>query len=164
MLPLPHTHRHAARKLVQVKKICAIAHIDLDPDGEGSFDAASATRDVGAILRVMQSVRTGQGHGRDGAAAAESKEEGEEEMGVDREEEGPWGGAAAWAAPLQKVWLDYNYYMCVSPFASPLHLTDGDTSIGILPAGAFECFRSLSVYVHRSLSVYTLNLNATRGF
>lgn len=83
----------------QVKKICAIAHIALDPDGEGTFDAASATRDVGAMLRTMQSMRTAENP--EDTPKALLAEVGTED--AEAEPEGPWGNAATWTAPLHEV-------------------------------------------------------------
>lgn len=91
----------------QVAKLCELAHIELAPEGGGSssdggvgsgsgssgnLDVATVQKDVGAMLRCMQTMR------RD---VRESEgEDGEEE---EEEEDGPWGGAAPWAAPLQEV-------------------------------------------------------------
>lgn len=77
-------------------KLCALAHIELAPEGSGSsgnLDVATVQKDVGAMLRCMQTMpREGRENEVDDGA------DGEEE-----EEYGPWGGAAPWAAPVQEV-------------------------------------------------------------
>lgn len=91
---------------IQVAKLCALAHIELAPEGGGSpgsssssgsgssgnLNVATVQKDVGAMLRCMQTMRR---EGRDGEGEHAEEKEGEED--------GPWGGAAPWAAPLQEV-------------------------------------------------------------
>lgn len=81
--------------LPQVKKLCALAHIELAPEGDpnGGLDVAGVQRDVGAMLRCMQTMRR---TGKDGVPSEEYQDE-------EEEEDGPWGRAAKWATPLQEV-------------------------------------------------------------
>ena len=88
----------------QVAKLCALAHIELAPEGGGSgssgnLDVATVQKDVGAMLRCMQTMR------RESRENESEDDDGEEEEEEEEEEEkdGPWGGAAPWAAPLQEV-------------------------------------------------------------
>lgn len=81
----------------QVNKLCTLAHIELAPDGEG-LDAAAVQRDVGAMLRCMQTMRGGEDGDRDGRV-----DEGAGGGGDVVEDEGPWGGAMKWQAPLHEV-------------------------------------------------------------
>lgn len=67
---------------------------------------AAVQRDVGAMLRCMQTMRRGE----DNVEVALHKGEDEEE------DEGPWGSAAIWAAPMQEVGLILQHY-----FSSPTY-------------------------------------------
>lgn len=99
-------------------KLCALAHIEVAPGGDPAdadtgLDVAAVQRDVGAMLRCMQTMRRGHSEGRgrslehierDAATAAAGA--GAMEVMLPEEEDGlggPWGGAAKWAAPMQEV-------------------------------------------------------------
>lgn len=94
---------------LQVAKLCALAHIELAPegggssDGSGNLDVATVQKDVGAMLRCMQTMRK----------EVRENESGDEDDGEGEEEDGPWGGAAPWAAPLQEV--GYPKYFLLVP-------------------------------------------------
>ncbi|CAM9300652.1 unnamed protein product [Scytosiphon promiscuus] len=92
----------------EIMKLCALAHIELAPEGggrDGSLDVTAVQKDVGAMLRCMQTMRRDnvddgqhrEGQGKEGEERYKQEEEEEEE-----EEEGPWGAAAPWSAPLQE--------------------------------------------------------------
>lgn len=99
-------------------KLCALAHIEVAPEGEPAaaatgLDVAAVQRDVGAMLRCMQTMRRGhnEGGGRslehiESDAATAAAGAGTIELKLPEEEDGlggPWGGAAKWAAPMQEV-------------------------------------------------------------
>ncbi|CAM9163026.1 unnamed protein product [Hapterophycus canaliculatus] len=91
----------------EVMKLCALAHIELAPEGsgpDGGLDVTAVQKDVGAMLRCMQTMRredSDDGQYRKGRGEREEEEVvGGQRGGV--EEEGPWGGAASWSAPLQE--------------------------------------------------------------
>lgn len=89
----------APAKLCQVTKLCALAHIELAPDEEPmgrGLSAAAVQRDVGAMLKCMATMRDERG-------ASSPKHP--EEVNAEGRDEGPWGGAARWATPLQEVGL-----------------------------------------------------------
>lgn len=88
------THSSIPWYRAQIMKLCALAHIDLAPSGSkgGGLDVAAVQRDVGAMLRCMQTMR------KDHGDIPETLEEGDDE-----ENEGPWEGVAKWEAPLQQV-------------------------------------------------------------
>lgn len=88
---------HLAHACLQIDKLCALAHIELAPDGGEGLDAAAVQRDVGAMLRCMQTMRGG---GKDGDHDGRVEECGE---GGVVEDVGPWGGAMKWQAPLHEV-------------------------------------------------------------
>lgn len=97
-------------------KLCALAHIELVQEGGGGsgssssessdvLDVAAVQRDVGAMLRCMQTMRRERvgerGSGGGGHSTGENRRrEGKEGEGG---EDGPWGGAVPWAAPMQEV-------------------------------------------------------------
>lgn len=102
----------------QVHKLCALAHIEVAPEGDSAvaangLDVAAVQRDVGAMLRCMQTMRRGHDEeggrpleylGRDAEAAVAGA--GAMELELPEGEDGlsgPWGGAAKWAAPMQEV-------------------------------------------------------------
>lgn len=105
--------RHIQCPNTQVAKLCALAHIELVPEGGGenseSLDVAAVQRDVGAMLRCMQTMRrerVDNGGGGDGSGGHHSTGEnrgGGGEEGEEERDDGPWGGAVPWAAPLQEV-------------------------------------------------------------
>lgn len=94
-------------EITQVTKLCALAHIEVSPEGgRGNLDVAAVQRDVGAMLRCMQTMRRERRREEDQSGGGEQRraEEvrgGECKDGID--EDGPWGGAVPWAAPLQEV-------------------------------------------------------------
>ncbi|CAM9828707.1 unnamed protein product, partial [Ectocarpus sp. 13 AM-2016] len=88
-----------------VAKLCALAHIELAPEGadgscsSGNLDVYAVKKDVGAMLRCMQTMRRendDSGGGGGGGRRGYQEIEGEEG------EDGPWGGAVSWAAPLEE--------------------------------------------------------------
>ncbi len=95
----------------QVAKLCALAHIEVPSEGGGgggggNLDVAAVQRDVGAMLRCMQTMRRDRQREEDRSGGGEQHPTGEVrggevEDGID--EDGPWGGAVPWAAPLQEV-------------------------------------------------------------
>jgi len=96
-----------------VAKLCALAHIEVSPGGGGSgsgsgsggsLDVAAVQRDVGAMLRCMKTMRREREREEDRRGSGEQRRTGEVRGGKGEEEEdGPWGGAVPWAAPLQEV-------------------------------------------------------------
>lgn len=87
----------------QVAKLCALAHIELAPEGadgsgsSGNLDVSAVKKDVGAMLRCMQTMRREDDDSSGGKGRDNQEVEGEEG------EDGPWGGAVSWAAPLEEV-------------------------------------------------------------
>ena len=86
---------------MKVKKICALAHIQLAREGDptGGLDVSAVQQGVGSMLRLMQTMKAWQ----DGTPSREEhatrgEEEEEEEGGG-----GPWGGDVKWMAPMQEV-------------------------------------------------------------
>lgn len=81
-----------------MKKLCALAHIDLAPEGDphGGLDVVAVQKDVGAMLRCMQTMRKANDDRISAAGEVEELDQGG----------GPWGDAAEWAAPLQAVSTD----------------------------------------------------------
>ncbi|CAN0051175.1 unnamed protein product [Ectocarpus fasciculatus] len=96
----------AARRAVlsneEVAKLCALAHIELAPEGadgscsSGNLDVSAVRKDVGAMLRCMQTMRRENDDSGGGGGWDNQEIEGEEG------EDGPWGGAVSWAAPLEE--------------------------------------------------------------
>ncbi|CAM9815881.1 unnamed protein product [Ectocarpus sp. 4 AP-2014] len=98
------TARRAMLSNEEVAKLCALAHIELAPEGadgscsSGNLDVSAVKKDVGAMLRCMQTMRRENDDSSGGGGGGRGSQEIEWEEG----EDGPWGGAVSWAAPLEE--------------------------------------------------------------
>ncbi|CAB1108215.1 unnamed protein product [Ectocarpus sp. CCAP 1310/34] len=96
--------RNAVLSNEEVAKLCALAHIELAPEGaddscsNGGLDVSAVKKDVGAMLRCMQTMR----RENDDSSGGGGGRRGNQEMEGEEGEDGPWGGAVSWAAPLEE--------------------------------------------------------------
>ncbi|CAM9372010.1 unnamed protein product [Ectocarpus sp. 12 AP-2014] len=99
------TARSAVLSNEEVAKLCALAHIELAPEGadgncsSGNLDVSAVKKDVGAMLRCMQTMRT---ENDDSSGGGGGGRRGNQDIEGEEGEDGPWGGAVAWAAPLEE--------------------------------------------------------------
>ncbi|CAN0265150.1 unnamed protein product [Ectocarpus sp. 8 AP-2014] len=98
------TARSAMLSNEEVAKLCALVHIELAPEGadgscsSGNLDVSAVKKDVGAMLRCMQTMRRENDDSSGGGGGGRGNQDIEGEEG----EDGPWGGTVSWAAPLEE--------------------------------------------------------------